>query len=414
MEKNKKILLVEDDENNREAITALLEVNNYSVESAANGKEALKKLESEQFNLIITDLNMPIMNGEEFIAALGDSETNHVILVQTVLTDMSKAISLMRQGVYDYILKPYSNQEFLHRIKLALEVSELRALSRMVEKERQERMNKQLDWNLWKGRSLQKDTDQNDSTLIESIRTSLSQASGFGSMVSVLDLLQSRIQPEGEDKYIVPKRLLDMLFENGKIAKEILQTFEELDYLLQTEIEFSVLSLSSIYEIMNGLIKETESLQSLKNQTIKLGKNPFSGNKKMIRINRDFFERAIKELLLNAMKFSKPNTNIYVLPEVHQENLKISVLNAPAEDGKGSEGIPSQFQELVFEPFFRISKYVYEDYPSLDFGIGLTFVAKVARKHGGSVNASMVKSHLDAGENSQLVNIEFALPLHSE
>jgi DNA-binding response OmpR family regulator len=410
MKNSPTILIVEDEPVNREAIVDLLESQGYSVDKAPNGKIAWELIQNNSYQLLITDINMPEMNGNELIQKISELKSPPVILVQTVITDIKKVIGLMREGVYDYISKPYSNQEFLHRVKLAYEIAELRRISAQVENERMARINAQLDWNIWKDKSLRKDEDVADSNLIESIRTSLSQASGFGSLVSLIQILKSKAKLEG-DKYVVSKNLMEMIYENGDIARNIVQTFEELDYLLQTDIDFEEMTLESFSKLIDRCIDETDVYIKLKAQLVKFAKGNINESIRKIRINSNYFIRLIKEILYNAYKFSKSKSTIYIIMEIYKDKLKISFLSDPDEDGRGGRGISEAYQKLVFEPFFRISKHVFEQYPTHDYGIGLTFVDKVIRKHGGDAQAFMIKSHLGDAGDSEMVDIEIELPL---
>lgn len=405
-----KILLIEDDIDGAEAISTVLKKNDYSVDLAYNGAEAIEKLKNERYSIILTDLNMPVMTGEELIYSLKSLDIKSLIIVQTAITDQSKVIDLMREGVYDYICKPYKSEELLHRVRLASEVYELRRLSTMIEEERRARMEAQLNWNLWRDRSLKKDADTIDSGLIESIRTSLSQSSGFGSLVSLVQLIKSKAKEDGKS-YIVPKSLMEMLYENGDIARKIVETFEELDRILQEDIRKESLTIKELIDTMEDTIESVEEYRNIDNFRIKFAKSQLHKTARRIQVHPEYIQRAFLELLYNSFKFSKKNSTIYILFEVHKNRLKISFLTDPKPDGRGREGIPEILQKLIFEPFFRISKYVYEQYPTLDYGIGLTFVDKVVRRHGGDIQAYMIKSHLDGTSNSELVNIEIELPL---
>lgn len=404
------ILIVEDEEANREAILDLMDSYGIIAEGAENGAVALDKIRENHYSLLVTDLNMPELSGEELIRSVSQMEYPPLILVQTVVTDMTKIVELMRNGVYDYISKPYSNEEFIHRVRLALEVSELRRVKQNIEKEREARIQSQLDWNIWRDKNLRNDEDVADSNLIESIRTSLSQASGFGSLVSLVQLLKSKAKLEGE-KYVVSKKLMEMVFENGDIARNITNTFEELDYILQTEMEREELEVLDLAKLIQESIERTKESANLDNHTVKFAQGKWADSRVKVSLNRNYMERVLDELLYNAYKFSESGSVVYVILELRKSHIKISFLSDPKEDGRGGKGIPESYQKLVFEPFFRISKHVFENYPTHDYGIGLTFVDKVIRKHEGDIHAFMVQSHLNPESKTEMVNIEIELPI---
>lgn len=107
--KNKKILLVEDDESNRLCLRDFLEHHGYICQEADNGVEGLEKLQSESFDLIITDLNMPIMNGFQLLDALANNPSLERI---PVLIATGESLTEVKQkathpSVKDIISKPY-------------------------------------------------------------------------------------------------------------------------------------------------------------------------------------------------------------------------------------------------------------------------------------------------------------------
>ena len=84
----------------------------------------------------------------------------------------------------------------------------------------------------------------------------------------------------------------------------------------------------------------------------------------------------IEELLFNAFKFSEPGSKIYFVRDI-KDNFHISILNTLKEIQKNKMEFP-EYQNIIFEPFFRISRLVYDKYPTLDFGLGLCHVEKLS------------------------------------
>ena len=115
----KKILLVEDDITIHNLIKELLLNEGYSVVEAYSGTEALILLERESVNLILLDLMLPGINGEEII-----KKYNHIpIIVISAKTTVEDKVSNLLNGAEDYITKPFNNDELLARIKIRLRPS---------------------------------------------------------------------------------------------------------------------------------------------------------------------------------------------------------------------------------------------------------------------------------------------------
>ena len=92
-------------------------LNNYSVTLAENGKEALDILKNNNFDLIVTDYIMPIMDGEAFIKQIKKQHDKTPIIVLTARTDNQGKLSMLRLGIDGYLHKPFMEEEFLIHVK---------------------------------------------------------------------------------------------------------------------------------------------------------------------------------------------------------------------------------------------------------------------------------------------------------
>ncbi len=111
-----KIMIAEDDRELRRLFAHVLIKNGYSVKEVSNGKEALEAMESDFFDLIISDIMMPIMDGYEFVRLLRDSGDNTPVLMITAkdaFDDMRRGFS---SGTDDYMIKPVNVNEMVLRV----------------------------------------------------------------------------------------------------------------------------------------------------------------------------------------------------------------------------------------------------------------------------------------------------------
>ena len=113
------ILVVEDDQEINRLLCRLLEQNNYCPIPALNGLEALQTLEQETVDLILLDLMLPGLHGEQLLAEIRRAGTVPVIIV-SAKTNMEGKVELLRQGADDYITKPFHTGEVLARIQACL------------------------------------------------------------------------------------------------------------------------------------------------------------------------------------------------------------------------------------------------------------------------------------------------------
>lgn len=113
----KKILFIDDEPDLVKMVTMRLEANDYEVLAAADGQEGLEKARSEKPDLILLDILMPKKDGYAFVKeAKGDESLKRIpIVVLTAKPGMKDLFAI--EGIKDYILKPFDNQDLLSKIK---------------------------------------------------------------------------------------------------------------------------------------------------------------------------------------------------------------------------------------------------------------------------------------------------------
>ena len=104
------ILIVEDDPDVRAMLTRTLGCGGYVVDSAADGSEALDKFRDNRFNLVITDVRLPQMNGLQLLGEIKQAEPHVPVIVITGYGSVQNAVEAMQGGASDYLLKPFSNE----------------------------------------------------------------------------------------------------------------------------------------------------------------------------------------------------------------------------------------------------------------------------------------------------------------
>lgn len=109
-----KILIIEDNELNLKLVKDILEVQGYETETAENGQIGLQKANEKNFDLILLDIQMPVLSGYEFLEVY-EKQTPIIVLSACAMeTEVEKAKSL---GCSDYISKPIKIVEFLETVK---------------------------------------------------------------------------------------------------------------------------------------------------------------------------------------------------------------------------------------------------------------------------------------------------------
>jgi CheY-like chemotaxis protein/anti-anti-sigma regulatory factor len=116
-----RVLIVDDEENVRVTTAAILEQEGYEVETASDGREALSKIHTSRFDLVLTDLRMEGMDGHALLNELCSKHPNIVTVVLTGYASIESSIEALRCGVYDYLVKPCVIDDLKSTVSRALE-----------------------------------------------------------------------------------------------------------------------------------------------------------------------------------------------------------------------------------------------------------------------------------------------------
>jgi len=130
-----KILVVDDEQSLRDVLSIMLKRAGYAVTSAVDGEEAIELLNKEIFDLVITDLRMPKIDGMEVLKAVKSASPETVVLIITAFASADSAVEAMKQGAYDYLTKPFQVDEVQLIIRNALEKRRLTTENMLLKRE---------------------------------------------------------------------------------------------------------------------------------------------------------------------------------------------------------------------------------------------------------------------------------------
>ncbi len=119
---NYNILIVDDEKPIRDMLYNFLDENKYNVQLASNGEEALEELKKTVFHLVITDLTMPKMDGHQLLKQIKILYPSSAVVIMTAHFSVDSIVSVIRNGAYDYITKPFSLDEILFKIQKILDI----------------------------------------------------------------------------------------------------------------------------------------------------------------------------------------------------------------------------------------------------------------------------------------------------
>lgn len=122
----KRILIIDDEEIFVKPLIKAMINEGFEVESAEEASEGLKKLSEDEYDLILTDLRMPGMDGIDLTSKIKSDYPDISVIIMTAYGSIETAVNAMRAGAEDYILKPFSKEEILLLINRALEYQEIK------------------------------------------------------------------------------------------------------------------------------------------------------------------------------------------------------------------------------------------------------------------------------------------------
>ena len=130
-----KLLVVDDEKNIREGLAASLEMEGYEVETASNGSEGLARFQKGDIDLVITDLRMPGLPGEQLLKRVIGENPGIPVIVLTGHGTVETAVEAMRNGAWDFLTKPVNLDHLAELVKRALANRELALKHRRMEEE---------------------------------------------------------------------------------------------------------------------------------------------------------------------------------------------------------------------------------------------------------------------------------------
>lgn len=362
MENNQKtkILLIEDEKDVRESYEDMLSLLGYETGMAENGKEGLEKLKKDKYDIVLTDLNMPVMNGLETLRRIKKKDADIEVIVITGFATIENAIGAMKQGAFDYITKPVS----IDHVKIVL--------SKCIQQINARRENKKLK-DLNTQLSELNDLKNKFITITNhELRTPLAVLKGY---VDLLDMDVDRKEGSEQDEYL------------GIITNTITEMIDMVEYMhdLSTFEKFGETDNKSNFDIndlVQSVYKEVKVLFDNReiNLSLNLEEKPIN-----VYAEKRLLKKAIRELVQNALKFTNENGSVSLI--IKNIELKNKVFIKVEDTGIG---IPHDKIELIFEPFYEVQDVMHHFSSKTDFmgggiGVGLSLVKEAVESNDGEI-----------------------------
>ncbi|MET0552976.1 MAG: response regulator, partial [Vicinamibacteria bacterium] len=120
-----RILVADDEPRQRDILRMILEAEGYEPTTAGNGRQALSAARAQSFDVVLTDLKMPDLDGIELLSELQRAQPELCVILMTAHGTIDSAVEAMRKGAFDYLTKPLEKDDLLLALRRAMERSQL-------------------------------------------------------------------------------------------------------------------------------------------------------------------------------------------------------------------------------------------------------------------------------------------------
>ncbi len=388
------ILVLDDDEMSLVVIRDALQNDGFDVHCYDSPAAALAEYEAGQYDLIISDYFMPELNGDGFLKRIRNIDSRTPFVFLTANTDIKLAIELVKSGAHDHIVKPIVAEELVFRVNKNLREQENIRIREEAERERQllELENQRLV--NWRTLYATKDIVQTEQ-MIDLLGRTVNQAGGY----LWLDLLKGDLEEADEQHYKVGKELVNMIITAAESQKQIFDYITFIGRIDQLEMQFEDRDLGAFMKQLDEYLRSELAAIAKDDPRQSVPMVPKQRPVGTIAISEQYFLMVIRELLINAVKYSKPGSRIVTsFDTTHSDGadlFEVTVRSVPrplqAKDAQGRQvvGVPYEYCELVFDLFYTIEAFpTYLEGEDWSDGTGLYLARNLIARHGGWIQAS--------------------------
>jgi signal transduction histidine kinase len=359
-ESRARILVADDNTDMREYLRRLL-ATKYEVEAVADGESALEATRRETFDLILSDVMMPRLDGFGLLKALRADEkarTIPVILLSARAGEESR-VEGMSAGADDYLTKPFSARELMARVEAHLNLQRVRresedAVMQLMAREQQARASAEI---------ANRVKDDFLAMLSHELRTPLNAIFGW-----------THLLKRGKLSEADRARGIDVIHRNAVAQRAIIDELLDISRIVTGKLELDVKPVE-LAGIIDAALDAVRPSAEAKNIQIVVAIDRQAG---FILGEAMRLQQVVWNLLSNAVKFTPPDGRIEIELRANGSQLEIVVRDS-------GEGIAPAFLPYIFERFRQADTSAKRTHGGL--GLGLSIVSSLVAMHGGSVRA---------------------------
>jgi len=378
--KGANILVVENEVDTRTTLCAMLEDAGYKVTGLAKGAEALEMIRSQPFNVVITDIKLPDVDGMEIPELTKEINPDTAIIMMTGHASVETARDAVNQGAYAYFVKPVNPGEMKTAIANALKQQRLALENKRLVDDLQ-RSNKLL---VKANEELRKATKAKSEFLAHmshELRTPLNAIIGFSELL--IDEVPGEINEE-------QRQCLNDVLSGGRHLLSLISDVLDLSKIESGKIDLR-LKRVAMSKVIDSLRSTMMPILARKKQSLDIeiedGLPPVHADEAKVR-------QVLLNLLSNSAKFTPDGGKLRVEAVRNGNRCQVSVVD-------NGIGIKQKYQKRIFEAFYRVDNPLTEEKGGT--GLGLALARQIVEQHGGQI---WVESEYGKGSR-----FTFTLPL---
>ncbi|TGN19186.1 ATP-binding response regulator [Leptospira idonii] len=410
------ILIFDPSRERAEIVLRHIEELNYTGEHISEADDLWKMFSQERFQILIIDCEVLGKDKTNILETIQKNHSDLLVILKSEKQSWDQVAKYLNQHkAYDYLEEITSKDKFKLTIDRAFDYGQLKRKTEVIQEGENLLYKKMIEIFDWKKALTEKDSENIASDLIHQMNISLFQGSGIGTLMSVVSVLLTKSKfDEASSTYTIPKNLYDLIRENYESAKGMFDSMSISQNVIDDSFEIEELHpISVLSQIMEEEVRQLEEAASLRNQKISMSGVPGGTSGNQIRLHPGKMRHAVREVLINALKYSREKDTIYLIFFVKENFLELKVVNPAYENPDQTIGVSGKHEHLVFEPFYRISSVMddsYVQYEQFRFGLGLPLVKKIIEQHKANVQIYTIENNIRPNKSKD-VCLTIRLPI---
>ncbi|MBX7056929.1 MAG: hypothetical protein K1X75_02605 [Leptospirales bacterium] len=387
----------------------LLQENGFVAMASASRGATLERIALYSPSIVITEMVTEDIPPQEWLRAIR-SQSDAAVIIVTRQEERRTGLDRRLGAIFEYLEDNCSAEALIGAAKRATEFYRTMRKSINYARESRKRMLAQLEWLIWKQNQRVAEKRENGLHIIHSIKHSLTQGIGLGSMITQVHFLHMLAR----DNAVIGEQLAPLL-ESASFLTRWLENLDCVQSLLGERHQPGVIAPDDFEACVRRSVQAISELALIGGHSIEMqGLRPafaVQGAERAIEV-------ALSELMLNAMKFSPPGSTIHIAGHRMGNSFGLLVLSDVIDGTKS--GIPPDLEQVIFEPFTKLSSVFDERYANrlpglgLGLGLGLNLVQNALAQVGARAQVYQVSDHSQSSAPVQRVVAEILSPFVSQ